>query len=175
MYIDGQLEQAGARSRLRFTRSLPHAPEKVWRALTEPAQLAAWFPHQIVGDFVTGASLRFESNEAGVPTFDGRVTNADPPRLLEFTWGDDLLRFELEPQGTGTVLTFTDTFDEHGKAARDGTGWHACLDELGYALDGAPLPWDRVAHWREIHPGYVESFGPAASTIGPPACHPVNG
>jgi uncharacterized protein YndB with AHSA1/START domain len=174
MKIDGQLEQAGTRSRLRFTRSLAHPPEKVWRALTEPEQLAAWFPHAIVGAFVTGGTLSFESREGDDPAFEGRVVHADPPRLLEYTWGEDQLRFELEPDGGGTLLTFTDTFDEHGKAARDGAGWHACLDELGIALDGAPLPWDRVAHWREIYPGYIESFGPEASTIGPPAGHPVN-
>jgi len=174
MKIDGQLEQAGARSRLRFTRTLPHAPEKVWRALTEPEQLGAWFPQRIVGELVAGGSLRFEAQNAEHPPFEGRVVHAEPPRLLELTWGDDQLRFELEPDGTGTLLTFTDAFDEHGKAARDGAGWHACLDELGYALDGAAPPWDRIEHWREIHPGYVESFGPEASAIGPPSDHPVN-
>jgi hypothetical protein len=32
---------------------------------------------------------------------------------------------------------------------------------------GTPEP-DSRGRWREVHPGYVESFGPAASTIGPP-------
>jgi uncharacterized protein YndB with AHSA1/START domain len=175
MHTDGRLEQAGDRSRLRFARSLAHPPEKVWRALTESDQLAKWFPHDIIGEFADGATLQFEDRDNAGPAFSGRVITADPPRVLEYMWGDDTLRFELEPYGGGTVLTFTDTFDEHGKAARDGAGWHACLDELGFALDGAALPWDRVEHWREIHPGYVERFGPEASAIGPPAGHAVNG
>ena len=71
------------------------------------------------------------------PGFDGHGRSSAIRRaLLEYRWGDDTLRFELQPDGDGTVLTFTDTFDEYGKAARDGAGWHACLDMLGFALDG---------------------------------------
>ena len=174
MDTDGLLERHDNRNRLRFSRLLMHAPEKVWRALTEPDQLAAWFPDRLVGELTSGSTLRFEPSVPGIPAFDGRVITAEPPRVLEFLWGDDTLRFELVAEGDGTRLTFTDTFDELGKSARDGAGWHACLDELACALDGVALPWDRVAHWREIYPGYIARFGPEASTIGPPADHPVS-
>ena len=40
----GRLEQVDGRSRLQFSRALGHPPETVWRALTEPEHLAAWFP-----------------------------------------------------------------------------------------------------------------------------------
>jgi len=44
----GTLEEAGGgRWRLRFTRTLDHPPEKVWRAITEPEHLRAWFPQRI--------------------------------------------------------------------------------------------------------------------------------
>src|SRR5215470_16023824 len=77
------------------------------------------------------------------------------------------LRFELRADGAGTVLTLTDTFGELGKAARDGAGWHECLERLAADLDGSPpRPWgDR---WREVHPRYVTHLGPDASVIGPP-------
>lgn len=47
------------RWRLRFVRTLPHPAEKVWRALTEPAHLAHWFPSTIDGERAAGAPLRF--------------------------------------------------------------------------------------------------------------------
>jgi uncharacterized protein YndB with AHSA1/START domain len=170
MKSDGQLERVGDRSRLTFTRSLRHAPEKVWRALTETDGLAAWFPDGPPrGKFVEGEALEFGGGNS--PTFAGTVLTADPPRVLEYVWGEDTLRFELQPDGDGTVLVFTDTFDEYGKAARDGAGWHACLDMLGFALDGTTPVGDNGARWRDIHPGYVEKFGPEASAIGPPAGH----
>ena len=64
----------------------------------------------------------------------------DPPSVMEFTWGTDLLRIELAADGAGTVLTLTDTFDDVGKAARDAAGWHECLDLLVSDLDGTPPP-----------------------------------
>jgi uncharacterized protein YndB with AHSA1/START domain len=169
MHYDGQLERVGDRGRLTFTRSLRHAPEKVWRALTETEQLEAWFPDGPPrGKFVEGESLQFGRSNADGPMFTGIVLAVDPPRVLEFLWGGDTLRFELQPDGNGTVLTFTDTFDEYGKSARDGAGWHACLDMLGHALDGTTPPGDNGSNWREVHAGYIERFGPEASTIGPP-------
>ena len=45
-------------------------------------------------------------------SFDGEVLQCDPPTLLEILWGTDTLRFELRPDGAGTVLTLIDTFDE---------------------------------------------------------------
>ena len=174
-HADGHLERVGDRSRLTFTRSLRHAPEKVWRALTETEQLETWFPDGPPrGKFVEGAALEFGGNEADGPMFTGTVVEVDPPRVLEFMWGDDTLRFELRPDGDGTVLTFTDTFDEYGKAARDGAGWHACLDMLGHGLDGTVPAGENGANWRVLHSGYVERFGPQASAIGPPPGHAVN-
>jgi hypothetical protein len=88
--------------------------------------------------------------------------------VLEYRWGDETLRFELEPNAEGTMLTFWNTFAEVGKAARDGAGWHACLDLLAYDLAGDEPPWTSVGRWRQVHPDYVERLGPEAATIGPP-------
>ena len=171
----GTLEQVGDVWRVVFTRALPHAPEKVWRALTEPEHLSAWFPTEIIGERAAGAALQFEFPERQYPGFAGRMLRFDPLRVLEFEWGEDTLRFELTPAGSGTVLMLADTLGQLGKAARDGVGWHECLDKLAYALDGVDVPWDEADRWREIHPGYVERFGPDASTLGPPDGHPAAG
>jgi hypothetical protein len=102
--------------------------------------------------------------------FDGQMLVFDPPEVMEFTWGTDRLRIELRADGAGTLLTLTDTFDELGKAARGGAGWHECLDRLVAGLDGAPQrPMGEL--WVEIHPRYVTQLGPAAATIGPPPGH----
>jgi hypothetical protein len=61
-----------------------------------------------------------------------------------------------------------DTFGELGKAARDGAGWHTCLDLLAFTLDEKEAPWSSAERWRQVHGSYVEGFGPEAATIGPP-------
>ena len=74
---------------------------------------------------------------------------------------------KLRPDGSGSLLTLTDTIDAHGKAARDGAGWHVCLEALTARLDGdQPPPAER---WQQVHPGYISRFGPEAATMGPPA------
>jgi uncharacterized protein YndB with AHSA1/START domain len=160
----GVLTRHGSHCTLTYTRDLPHPPEKVWRAITEGDHLAAWFPHTIVGSWQPGEVLRFES-EMG--SFDGQVFTVEPLELLEFSWGEDRLRIELEPHGGGTRLTFIDSFDEVGKAARDAAGWHECLARLALDLDSVQLPgWNEG--WRELNVRYQSALGPEASTIGPP-------
>jgi uncharacterized protein YndB with AHSA1/START domain len=166
----GTLEHDGDRVVLRFDRRLAHPPERVWRALTEDDQLEAWFPTTVEGERREGAPLRFAHRDAAAPPMTGEMLAYDPPRLMELRWGDDVLRFELEPDGPdATRLVFTDTFSEIGRATRDGAGWHACLDLLAYAAAGEePPPWKPRERWAQVRDAYAERFGPAASTVGPP-------
>jgi uncharacterized protein YndB with AHSA1/START domain len=161
----GELDRSGERWRVRFVRRLPHPPELVWRAVTEPEHLAAWFPQQIVGERRAGARLRFVTG--GDETFEGEMLVFDPPSVMELTWGGDVVRIEVAPDGAGSVLTLTDTFSDLGKAARDAAGWHECLERLVRALDGR-APAGLGETWKAVHPRYVERFGPDAATIGPP-------
>jgi hypothetical protein len=111
----------------------------VWRALTELEHLAAWFPTDIEGERAPGAELRFVFRNGEGPTIAGKM------------------------------ITFLNTFDDLGKAARDAAGWHACLNVLIYHLNAEEAPWTAAERWQDVHAAYVERFGPEASTIGPPA------
>ncbi|MFD4407885.1 hypothetical protein ACFWPH_34520 [Nocardia sp. NPDC058499] len=57
----------------------------------------------------------------------GRILTWDPPRILEFLWGDEHLRFGLEPDRAGTRLVCTVRL---GARPRGHTGYHVCLDSL---------------------------------------------
>ena len=155
------------RSRLRFTRTVRHPVAKVWRAITEPEHLAHWVPTTIDGARVAGARLRFTFPAGEAPDFDGEMLAFEPPSLMELRWGPDVIRLELRPVAEGTVLTLLDTLEEHGKAARDGAGWHVCLDALEARLRGEDDARGAMAAWSGVHPVYVERFGPAAATVGP--------
>jgi uncharacterized protein YndB with AHSA1/START domain len=165
----GSLERGDGEVTLRFTRILAHPQAKVWRALTEPGHQAAWFPTTVQGELVAGGQLRFGFRGMQLPDFEGTMLAFDPPGLLELVWGDERLRFELTPHAAGTLLTFTASFTELGRAARDGAGWHVCLDLLSFDLRGDPAPWTQDDQWRTVHGEYVARFGPEAATVGPPA------
>ncbi|MBV9855847.1 MAG: SRPBCC family protein [Streptosporangiaceae bacterium] len=169
--MEGTLDTtAEGRFALRFERRLAHPPGEVWHALTDPKAMREWFPQEVEADLRPGGKMRFRHRRGEVyedlPVIEGEVLEYDPPRLFAYTWGADMLRWELRPDGDGCLLVFTDTFGELGKAARDGAGWHVCLEALVASLDGTrPPPRGR---WQQVHPGYVERLGPEASTIGPP-------
>jgi uncharacterized protein YndB with AHSA1/START domain len=165
----GTVEQIGdGRWRLRFTRDLAHPVERVWRAITEPDHLAAWFPTTIEGERASGAKLQFTFPNDMAPPFEGEVLAYEPPRLFEFRWGPDVIRLEVQPSERGTLLTLLDTLDERGKGARDAAGWHVCLDALTAELSGDPRAREQMSAWNDVHSHYVDEFGPEAATIGPP-------
>ena len=165
----GELEQLhDGRWRLRFTRALSHPPEKVWRAITEPEHLAHWFPTTIEGDRIAGAALKFSFPGDQFPPFDGEMVQFEPQSAMEIRWGPDTVRLELRPIDEGTELTLLDTLEERGKAARDGAGWHTCLNALERSLGGDGAARDEMNRWRDVHEHYIESFGPEGATIGPP-------
>jgi uncharacterized protein YndB with AHSA1/START domain len=160
--MTAELARHDGRFELRFERTLAHPPERVWAALTSGDDLAHWFPATIHGDWRPGAPLRFVFEHGEGPTLGGEVRAVDPPRLLEFTWNDEVLRFELAPAGDGGCrLRFVNRFDDGGKAARDGAGWHDCLDRLAARLDGHEPP---TLDWRRRYAVYVAAYGPEHAT-----------
>jgi uncharacterized protein YndB with AHSA1/START domain len=156
---DGKLIEAeGGEVGVRFERRLAHPPERVWRAVTEPEELAAWFPDTIEGEFASGGTVRFPKfAEMGLPA-TGTVTEFDPPRLLAFTWGTSALRFELEPDGEGCRLIFTDTLPRE-ESAKNAAGWEVCLDSLEATLAGEEPGETGGDHWSELHERYADRFG----------------
>ena len=172
----GAYETIENRPGLRFERRLSHPIEVVWRAITESDQLEHWFPSRVkLGELRPGAEMTFTFEDmpldAAPMTLTGRVTEFDPPRRFAFTWGDDHLRFELEPvagSDQACLLRLTVLLDSREKAARDGAGWHVCLDRLERRLDGAggPAPGSGSdAEWRGLYEEYQRRGAPAGAPI----------
>jgi uncharacterized protein YndB with AHSA1/START domain len=177
---DATIQEQGGRTLLRFERVLRHPPERVWSALTEPQELAAWHPSP--GEFEPreGGTVRY-SAQTKVPDLpDGEVTDWEPPRLLGYTWGDDHLRWEVREHDDGSLLTLTHSFDDHFKVARDAAGWHVCLDRLTSMLDGALAGSEqddqsRPLGWRELNSAYEARFGIPHDKATPPPADPTGG
>jgi uncharacterized protein YndB with AHSA1/START domain len=174
---EGTRTTIDGRPALRFERHYRHPVERVWRAISDPGEMAKWFPSDVEGDRAVGAELRFvddaqraAAREAGEPTrddggpmFRGTVVVHDPPTVFSFTWGGELLRFELHPDGDGTRLVFTQVLSHDSVAARNGAGWHDCLGSLDRLL-GEAGPGDE--DWMAVYEDYLDRLGPA---LGSPA------
>ena len=156
---------------LRFERRLAHPVETVWRAITESDELGHWFPSKVdLDDPRPGAEMTFRFEhmplEDTPSTMSGRVTDFDPPRLFAFYWGEDHLRFELEPVAgeDACVLRLTVLLESRDKAARDSAGWHVCLDRLETRLAGGSSAGDDD-DWRGLYEEYQRRGVPAGAPI----------
>jgi uncharacterized protein YndB with AHSA1/START domain len=155
--VNETLRTVDGRTVLRVERRFGHPPEKVWRAITEPAHLGRWFPSDVEIDPRVGGRISFVFRNGEAPTFDGVVGEFDPPRVIAYNWGDDLLRFELRPDGAGCVMVFTHMFDDRAGAASFAAGWQACLAGLESLLDSRPV--EKPTDMNAAHQAYVEAFG----------------
>jgi uncharacterized protein YndB with AHSA1/START domain len=134
----GTYETYEGKPAVRFERVYPHPVEHVWRSITVPEEMAAWFPSTVEVDLREGGAMAFTFPDHEVEPMDGRVLELDPPRVFMFLWGEDTLRLELEREGDGTRLTLTQTLRGEDEAARNAAGWHVCLDRLG----GEQTDWE---------------------------------
>lgn len=156
---------------LRFERRLRHSPAKVWRAVSDPAEMAHWFPTRVEAELRPGAPMRFTFPEDAPVSgsWEGEVLEVDPPRVYMFRWNADVLRIELVPDGEGCRLVFTQTLggDWVGRlgAGRTAAGWDSCLDMLVARLDGRTV--EPPTNWVAPMERYIAEFGLDEGTARP--------
>lgn len=113
MSVTGASSSEGGFLSLDF--DLPHPPERVWRALTDPALLAEWLLPTIGFDLAPGTAFTLKTQ--AYPGWDGtvhcRMIEAEPPRRLSYAWTvpflDTVVTFTLTPTAGGTRLTIVQT------------------------------------------------------------------
>jgi uncharacterized protein YndB with AHSA1/START domain len=160
-----QIQKDGDKWTLILVRELRHSPEKVWQALTDPAHLHEWAPFEADGSLGTaGATVKLTTVAAHKPQVsETTVTRADAPHLLEYNWGGNDLRWELEAVDGGTRLTLWHNIDRRF-IAMGAAGWHICLDVLDRLLSGTPLgrivAGDAMTFgWQRLNAEYAKQFG----------------
>jgi uncharacterized protein YndB with AHSA1/START domain len=156
----------GTRPAVRLERRLPDPPSVVWQALTEREQLRSWFPCDVVvdgGQWIVGAAISFPFPPDVIDmTLSGVVLVVEEPRLLSYSWGDEILRFELSSEDGGTRLVLIDELPAP-HAARNAAGWDECLDRL-VGLE----PEDSA--WKPRFEAYASTFAPIiGAQEGPPS------
>jgi uncharacterized protein YndB with AHSA1/START domain len=161
--LQGTLENRDDAWVLTLVRDFGHSPEKVWPWLTDPDRLRQWSP--IVPDraFDSVGLRKVRENPDDEP-FTGDVLSVDPPRELVHQWGDDIVRWRLEPTDTGCRLTLEQTMRERDTAAMNAAGWHLCLDVLGDVTNGvdrsrAVGPDAMKQGWEPLRDSYAELLG----------------
>jgi len=161
---DARVVATGDAWTLVFVRDLPHPPEVVWRALTDPAELDQWAP--FAADRDLGApgevTLTMVDGENRMPLAT-TVLEVKEPELLAYAWGADLLQWELTAIDGGTRLTLRHQLADRGMDAMVAAGWHLCVAVLERLLAGEPVGVIRGQDalnygWEQLRDGYAEKF-----------------
>jgi len=156
-----------------LVRDLRHPPAKVWEALTDPEHLREWAPFDSNRNL--GAVGSATLTTVGAPTphvSETHVKRADAPKVLEFSWGGQDIRWELEPRSGGTRLTLWHNIDRRF-ISMGAAGWHICLDVLEQLLAGQPIgrivgaEAMKFGGWQRLNAEYAKQFG-----VEPPSWPP---
>ena len=117
-------------------RDFPHAPEKLWRALTQPHLIEEWL---MKNDFkpVVGHGFNLRGDWGGV--LDCEVLTVEPNKTLSYTWNfkHEDAAFDLQ-----SVVTFTLT------PTRDGT--HLRMEQSGFRPDQKQAYGGAHAGWQQF-------------------------
>ena len=154
-----QVRKEGEKWTLILVRDLRHAPEKVWRALTDPVLLREWAPFDAAGNLGTVGTVKLKWIAAPA-ALETRITRADAPKMLEY----DDIRWELEPFAGGTRLTLWHNIDRRF-IAWGAAGWHICFDVLERFLAGDPMgrmvgaEAMKFSGWQQLNAEYAKQFG----------------
>jgi uncharacterized protein YndB with AHSA1/START domain len=154
----------GEKWTLVLVRELRHSPAKVWRALTDAKELREWAPFDADRDLDRAGPVNLTTVATPTPQISAStVTRAVAPKLLEYSWGENTMKWELEPLAGGTRLTLWHNIDRKF-IAMGAAGWHICFDVLDRFLAGHPLGriagGDAMKHeWQRLHAEYARQFG----------------
>ncbi len=130
-----------------FEFDLSHSPEKVWRALTDPALLSEWLLPVIGLKLEPGAAFTFKTQ--AYPGWDGtvncRVLEIEAHKKLSYAWTvpflDTIVTFTLTPTASGTRLSLVQSgFKENQQKEFGGAryGWKMMGEKLVNLLARLP-------------------------------------
>ena len=118
-------------------REIAHAPEKIWRALTQPHLIEEWL---MKSDFKPVVDHRFNFR-ADWGAVDCQVMEVEPQKTLSYTWAayglESTVTWTLTPTGTGTLLRMEQAgFQPDQKQAYHGAkgGWQQFFTKLEQVL-----------------------------------------
>ncbi|MBS4189513.1 SRPBCC domain-containing protein [Bacillus sp. FJAT-49705] len=129
-----------------FERQLHHSVEKVWSMLTDNKMLSKWFSELSVEELREGGIIKFDMQDG---TFEElEITELKMFSVIQITWGEDSVRFELYPESEGCRLILTEKiYKMTNYTSKDLAGWHVCLEVIKALLDGIAFH-SRESEWK---------------------------
>ncbi|HEY7571791.1 MAG TPA: SRPBCC family protein [Nitrososphaeraceae archaeon] len=145
---------------LTYQRRFSHPIEVVWKAITDPNELAGWMNTKAVMGMQNGGTIDFVNTVSGFHT-TGSILVYEPQSVFEHEWhiapnpslprgeSESVIRWEIkqDDDSNNTLLTLTHSRLTKPTSLNFAPGWHAYLDRLEASLNN------------EVQPSWVQRFG----------------
>ncbi|WP_449537680.1 SRPBCC family protein [Ferdinandcohnia sp. Marseille-Q9671] len=139
-----------------FERHFTNSVEDVWAMLTDNEKLQKWFSELKVEDPRKGGRILFDMGDG--TSEEMTITDFTDQSVLEYTWGDDLVRFELSSEQEGCQLVLLEKItDLTPHTPKDLAGWHVCLDVICALLAGEEVT-ERRQQWERWYITYTQEI-----------------
>lgn len=156
------IEKVGNIYTARFERHYKHSVEEVWSWLTDNDKLPKWFSELRVDELRKGGVIKFDMQDGTYE--DLTILELKMNSILEYTWGEDVVRFELKQEPEGCCLVLIEkinTITNH--TPKDLAGWHVCLEVINTLLDGRTIE-SREDTWKIWYENYIQAIEKVSKT-----------
>jgi len=127
---------------VRYDRNSKHSAERLWRAITDPAEVTAWMQYPARIDLRVGGEYFVDFAKTNSGALEGIIVAVEPNRLLRYAWNTSIVEWTIRPSAGGCTHSFLQTGLADRGPGEEGlvAGWHAWWDDLDLYLDEKPLP-----------------------------------
>ncbi|MEV4255815.1 SRPBCC domain-containing protein [Spirillospora sp. NPDC049652] len=123
----------GGAPTLRFEHDYGHAPDRVWRAVTDGERHSEWFGFPVVIEPVEGG--RFSVTFSPDMVEEGKVLEVDEPHRFAYTGRGDVYRWNITPDGDGSRVVLENEMGDPDHMPYSAAGFHLALDKMEDLLD----------------------------------------
>ncbi|MBO1625477.1 SRPBCC family protein [Bacillus arachidis] len=137
-----------------FNRPLHYSVEQVWAVLTENEKLKRWMPNLYIEDLRQGGKIKFDMMDGSGEFINIDILRCQINSVLEFTWGEDRVRFEIHKDQENCLLILKEFIHEiNDHTPKDLSGWHVCLEIFSSVLDDREMEFPRE-EWERWYKRY---------------------
>lgn len=143
-----------------YERSFNQPVEVVWGVLTKNDQLTKWMSHLEITDLRKDGQIIFNYNDGSNNFEKMKITDFEDQSVIEFEWGKDIVRFDVHPTETGSILLLKEFIKEiTNHTPKDLAGWHMCLNVFKDVVNGTANQLPNNDEWEKWYKEYIHIVG----------------
>lgn len=155
------LTKNGTKFTAEYVNEFQQPTEKVWDSITNNELFKKWMAHLEIVDMRKDGKMLFHYNDGSGKFEEMKITDFEDQSVIEFEWGEDIVRFEVLPTNNGSKLImkeFINQLTDH--TPKDLAGWQVCLMHLSNVINDSTkeIPDNEWEKWFGQYKSLIEQY-----------------